>query len=437
MLPSPQHPRSAVLHRSGLRRVSGRVGRGALIPVLAATIAIVAIVAACSSGTLAPAPVTPSLENGLETAATPTIRTPAPPTATPTPKPTPTRLTNAATGAACLAAPTGGPFLSTNGQWFTCTGRPLRLTGYTFYPALVGGARAWRSASFRGYIDHVLDMGVAAGQNLIRATDQWDPHATGQRYDDPVIWSNMDYLVAAARSRGMFVVMDLSAYRWLLQSQGRDPWDASLWISYINFVAARYRDDGNVAFYSISGEPSAPKDANQLASLLAFYSSTSNALSGADPNHLITVGGFNHMEDSPSLGWWQAIDRLPHNDIVAFKTYSQHDLDLMPAIADFASSAGRVAFDEEFGMPQEYGDASFSGGQPYNGVSTGRAKFFGSVYSRGDSLGLAGFVFWNMGCQVGPTSYEVNPQTPATWAAVTSHGALEPAVTSSGDLCAG
>ncbi len=347
----------------------------------------------------------------------------------------PTREQDLTAAAPCLAAASGGPYVASDGAAFTCEGAPFRLTGYTFYPALIGGAKAWRTTSFRTYIDHVLDMGQAAGQNLVRPTDQWDPHAPGQRYDDPVIWSNMDYLVDAARSRGMFVVIDLSAYRWLLQSQGRNPWDATAWIPFIDFVAARYQNATNVAFYSISGEPSPPRDQSQLDTLLGFYQTTSQTLRAADPNHLITVGGFNHMEDSPRLKWWQAIDSLPANDIVAFKTYSQHDIDLMPSISAFATSVNRVAFVEEFGMPQQYGDGSFTGGTAYNGLAAGRAAFFQTVYSMGTSLGVGGFVFWNMGCQVGPTSYEVSPKTPTAWSVIASNGAIAPAMGSPQTLC--
>jgi hypothetical protein len=399
-------------------------------------IAILAVVAACSSspaGVEAPAATTANPPSAGAPASQTAEATPAPEI---TPAPTPTQLANDRAAEPCLTESSGGPYLATNGRALTCRGDPVELTGYTFYPALVGGARAWADPGFPTYIDHALQMGRASGQNLIRATDQWDKHAQGQRYDDPVIWSNMDYLVNAARREGMFVVIDLSAYRWLLVSQGRDIWSVASWTTFIDFVAARYRDVSNVAFYSILGEPAVPTNSAELDSLLAFYRSTTEALRAADPNHLITAGGFNHMEDSPQLGWWQEIDSLPGNDIVAFKTYSQHDLNLMPTISRFAASIGKPAVDEEFGMPQQYGDSTFSGGSQYNGLSTGRAPFFSAVYSTGISLGVAGFVFWNMGCQVGSTSYEVSPMTPAVWSVVTSYGAIASATdVSAGSVC--
>jgi Cellulase (glycosyl hydrolase family 5) len=375
---------------------------------------------------------TPQAALSSTAAATATAVTPA----SPAPATSPSSAVQAA--APCLAATSSGPFLGKSATAITCAGEPLPLTGFTFYPALIGGAKAWHSPTFTTYIDHVLDMGAAAGQNLIRATDQWDKTTKGQNPDDPIVWANMDYLLSAAKARGVFVVVDLSAFRWLLMSQGSDPTRADLWTGFIAKVAARYRDNPAVAFYSIAGEPAPPKNTAQMQSLLAFYRTTTEALRAADPNHLISAGGFNHMEDHPELGWWQAIDSLPVNDLVSVKTYSQHDLNLMPAIAAYGKTVGKPVFDEEFGMPQGYGDRSFSGGAPYNGLSGGRAAFFDSVYKSGASLGFAGFIFWNMGCEMGRTSYEVSPNTPAVWNVVVAHAALGPAASASSTagLCA-
>ena len=364
----------------------------------------------------------PTASGGLPTAS---------PSPSPDPTPSPSPMPAAEAAAPCLAATAAGPFLASNGASLTCAGRPVALTGFTFYPALIGGARAWHDPHFSAYIDHILDMGAAAGQNLMRATDQWDSHTGGQTADDPTVWANMDYLMNAAGARGIFVVVDLSSFRWLLMSQGVDPNRTDLWTSFATKVAARYRDNPAVAFYSIAGEPAPPATPAALNTLLGFYRATSQALRDADPNHLITVGGFNHMEDHPAIGWWQAIDALPTNDIVAVKTYSQHDLDLMPAIASYGRSVGKPVVDEEFGMPQGYGDARSAGGAAYNGLSAGRAPFFDSVYSAGRKLGFAGFIVWNLGCQTGSTSYEVSPRTPAAWSVLVKYGAVPPAGTDS------
>lgn len=98
----------------------------------------------------------------------------------------------------------------------------------------------------------------------------------------------------------------------------------------------------------------------------------------------------------------------------------------MPTIAAYARAVHKPILEDEFGMPQGYGDGSFAGGSAYNGLSTGRAPFFNSVYRSGESLGYAAFIFWNMGCQVGKTSYEVSPLTPSVWSVVVAFGAVAP-----------
>ncbi len=324
------------------------------------------------------------------------------------------------------------PYITTDGRQFLIHGQPIKLNGYTFYPTLAGGTAAWDRPSFTGYVDHMLDMGLSAGQNLARPTDYWSKTNAQQTWNDPVIWANMDYLVQTAQKRGMFVLMDLSAYKWLLMSQGKDPYSAVNWIAFLRFVGARYSNATGIAAYSIVGEPPPPTTQAQATEMVAFYRTLTDTLYQADPHHLIAAGGFDHMEDAPSLHWWQQIYALPHDDIVTFKTYSQRDLNLMPDIASYAASIHKPLMDEEFGMPQYTGDGSFTG-VPYNGIQSDRAVFFQMTYSEGEQLGVDSFIFWNLGCQLGDQSYEVSPETAAVWQVVARHAAV-PAVTWPSDV---
>jgi hypothetical protein len=305
---------------------------------------------------------------------------------------------------------------------FVQGGKPLKLYGYTFYPSPVGGSSAWRKPTFTKYIDHILALAAEAGQNMARPTDYWDKSHADQKYDDPLLWKNMDYLIAEAKKRGGFVLMDLSAYRKLLLAKGEDPFDATKWIPYIDWVAARYLNEPTIAFYSIVGEPDPPKSREEADKLVEFYRKVTEELRKADQgHHLITAGGFNHMGDEkPDALWWHRIYTLPANDIVAFKTYSQHDLDLFHRIGDYARQIKKPLCDEEFGMPQSLGDGDFSG-QVTNGIKTSRAKFFDNVYLAGEKEGVESFVFWNLGCEIKEKSYEVSPRTPAVWKAIQSH----------------
>lgn len=360
--------------------------------------------------------------------------------ATPTPTVTITPL-NIPAIANALVCPQGnsithpGTFAQSDGQQLVYNSQFLRLTGSTFYPGSAGGSAAWRSPQFTQYIDHILDMEAQAGQNLIRPTDFWNPNDAGQQVDDPVVWHNLDYAVCAAKQRGMFVIMDISAFKWLLMVQSHDPYDIQRWESFLLAVARHYRDEPAIVYYSILGEPSPPQTPEASRQLVAFYRTLTDTLYAADPHHLISAGGFNHMEDeSPQMPWWHQIYALPHNDIDGFKTYSQLDIDLMPTIVQYSKSIHKLPFDEEFGLPQSQGDAVFAGGAGYNQIKTSRAQFFDTVYSTGESLGVVGFIFWNIGCEVGDSSYEVSPLTPAVWQVIKQHAAVPPAPSTS--LCA-
>ena len=309
-------------------------------------------------------------------------------------------------------------FVVSDGTQFVYQGSPITFYGATFYPSVIGGTAAWHTTTFPSYIDEMIALEQQAGQNVMRPTDFFYKNRPAQDPYDPIVWSNMDYLVAACRANGMFVIMDVSAYRWLLESDGLDATDADNWSNFIDFVAARYVDEPAVAFYYILGEPNVPTDGASADALVSFFDAVTTRVREDDASHLICAGGFNHMEDHPELQWWQRIYSLPNNDVGGYKTYSQHDLDYMATVTAYTSSIGKPAFEAEFGIPQNMGDCEWSG-QTFNGIATSRADFFANVYAGGTNGGTAAFVFWNLGNQVGDTSYNVSPTvSPCTWAII-------------------
>ncbi len=335
--------------------------------------------------------------------------------------------------AACASASTPSPlstmstapsrFVTTDGVHLRQNGVVLHLSGYTFYPASDGGTAAWRSTAFTTFIDQTITTGLKAGQNLARPTDYWDRTNASQTMTDPTIWSNMNYLLADASAHHVYVLMDLSAYKWLLISENKDPFDANNWTTFLQWVGARYKGNTDIVAYSIVGEPTTPASQAQADQLVAFYRQVTDTLYAADSNHLIIAGGFNHMETGTQYQWWQRIYSLPHNDVAGFKTYSQHDLNYMPTIAAYAHSINKPLINEEFGAPQSLGDATWNG-VPWNGFSASRSKYFEDVYQEGDHLYVACSIFWNLADVVGPTHYDVSPLTPATWAVVTAHAKM-------------
>jgi hypothetical protein len=314
-------------------------------------------------------------------------------------------------------------FVSKNGSAFVYRGSPLIFYGYTSYPGSVGGPSAWHKSDFMSYLDQIMDMGSRLGQNLFRPTDYWDQNDPHPEQGSNKIWENMDYLVCSAQSRHLFIELDLSGFQKVLISRHLNAFDPHNWTAFLTAAGKHYSKQGSIAFYSVVGEPQIPRTTDAMNKLVDFYRVTTDTLHEADPQHLIAAGGFNHMnEESPTLPWWHQIYSLPNNHIAAFKTYSLTDLHLIPTIAAFAKQLGIPALDEEFGMPQSLGDATFAGGAGFNGIKTSRAQFYQDVYSAGEGAGVQGFVFWDLGCGLRSSSYQVSPATPATWRVIKQHG---------------
>ena len=243
-------------------------------------------------------------------------------------------------------------------------------------------------------------------------------------YTDPVVWAHLDHLVCLAQERGIFVIMDLSAYKWLLTAHGVDPMNAGLWNRYITDVGHHYSAARSIIEYSIVGEPEFPRTQADVDKLTAYYRQLTDTLYAADPNHLIAAGGFNHMNGGLK-NWWEAIFSLPHNDVGNFKVYSQNDINLMPVIAGYGAQINKPLILEETGLPQKLGDDTWRG-EAYNEIKMSRKDFLGLIYKKSRQLGVSAVVVWNVACQSGPDHFDIYPGTPGAWAALTANGAAPP-----------
>jgi Cellulase (glycosyl hydrolase family 5) len=308
------------------------------------------------------------------------------------------------------------PYVCASGTGLVYHGRPLSLLGAALYPSVaIGGrtlrGRAWSSGApeLRAYIDHWLGLARDAGLNTIRPTD----FLAGVRdWRDATTWRNLDYLVSAARARGLLVILDLSAYRNFLRSSGRFAYDPAAWQPFVDFVAARYAGAPNIAYYAVAGEIEAPggHDPGRATAdqYVAFYRAVLPRLHAADGGrHLVSTGGLNHLEAGGGIPW-QALFDLPGMDVAALHLYSESDRQAVaPAVAAWTGQRRKPLTVEEFGFQQSLGDAE-------------RAAAFRDVYALARRLDAAGTVFWNLGPELAPNSYDVSPATPATWSAVAS-----------------
>ena len=241
-------------------------------------------------------------------------------------------------------------------------------------------------------------------------------------------WREVDAMIAAAGAAGMHVDLGLSDYREMLWNRCVDPYSAN-WSTFLSFVANRvntvthvvYKDDPTIAFVSLAGEP-LPVGTHQYTSpatgrpctvtystsqLTAFYAFATAGWKSLGGSVLVNTGGLGYLDESSSGIDWKTIFSWPDNAFCDIKAYGGM-LAWAPTATAYCRSIGKPVVVEEFGWVQGVGDAA-------------RAQDFATMYTTLRALHVAGTAFWNLGYQLGPTSFEVNPSTPDTFAAVVAN----------------
>jgi cellulase (glycosyl hydrolase family 5) len=303
-------------------------------------------------------------------------------------------------------------YVTLSGQSFAYKNMRIYAYGATMYPywnynGTIYRGSGWAHPAFKGYIDQIISLAQQAHLNTIRPTNYFDGIAFGDWYN-ATVWTNMDYLLQAAASHNMHVILDLSSFRDKTLKQGIYPYEPSLYKAAFSWVAARYASNPAILYYAIAGEVKCPTGHDPLRpastqALTNYYQVLSNTLYAADPHHLISTGGLSFLNE-PKCGIdWQTIFSLPHIDIAAIHVYSANDRNItLPLVSQWAVSKLKQFTVEEFGFQQVIGD-------------TTRSADFQNMYNLGKQYNVTAMVFWNLGPEISSSSYEVNPSTPSTW----------------------
>jgi len=333
--------------------------------------------------------------------------------------------------AACLGLPPPPPrppsppaAVSTCGTSFCAAGQPWSLYGSTIYnPGLTPYLSGINNPS------GTIVLVNQARLNTIRITNfldrEGDPSTAPY---DPTRWAKVDAMIAAASAAGLHVILAISDYRSMLWNNCIDPYTTD-WTNFITFVANRvntvthvaYKNDPTIAFVSIAGEPLVVGPHTFTAKvtgtsctityttqqLTDFYRATTTVWQQQQGSVLVNTGGLTYLDLSHSGIDWQAIFALPTVAFCDIKTYGGM-LAWAPNAVTYCQSLGKPIVDEEFGFRQSLGDRN-------------RSNWFRSTYSALRSMHFAGVAFWNLGYQLAGTSYEVNPTTTLTFAAVQSN----------------
>jgi endo-1,4-beta-mannosidase len=264
-------------------------------------------------------------------------------------------------------------------------------------------------------------LAVAGGLNTLRVVnflDEGGAPATAP-YNEPR-WQRVDGAIAAARAQGLHVILDLSTYRNLLWNSGANPYTTD-WQPFLSFVAnrvntvngLRYADDPTIAIMAFAGEVepiNTPANDRGITTsqVTSFFKRTFAEWKALDPNHLTSSGGFLQIDWDSGIDW-KAIFSLADNDVCSIHDYSVTDQTVTtPAVANYCGGLGKPWITEEFGWEQALGDAT-------------RSDHFADMYALQRTFHAAGVGNWNLGTQVGGTTYDVNKSTPLTWAVMVAN----------------
>jgi endo-1,4-beta-mannosidase len=285
-----------------------------------------------------------------------------------------------------------------------------------------------------GTIEDTTSLALQAGLNTVRLVNfldesGLDPNAP---YDE-TSWRRVDGSIDSLARHGLKAILDLSTFRNYLQNRAIvtgstvTPYSQD-WGPFIHFVATRkntvtkvlYKNDPTIAIVSFAGEPEAPNSTEPLKpttqELTNFYSRVFTQWRALDPNHLLSSGGLDQLDweeryNNPNGSGidWQAIFSLPGNDVPSIHNYGLNadpSFDYVtPKVAPYCAQIGKPWVTEEFGFEQSIGDDT-------------RSSLFDQIYSEQTQYNSAGVLFWNLGAEYKRDTFDVNGQTPLTWATV-------------------
>lgn len=321
-----------------------------------------------------------------------------------------------------LATPQGGAaYVTRSGTDLMYQGTAVSLYGATIYPTWVTGGQtlhgsAWANSGFTAYIDQIIPLAVKANLNTVRVTNFLDGVAAGN-WSNSVVWQNIDYLMQQAHARGLWVILDLSAYRNYLITNNLYAYNPSNWTSLLNFVGQRYGTNAAIAYYAIAGEVNAVSSdqsdnssPHSTAELTTFFDTVSRQLHSADGgHHLISTGGLSYLNWNSGIDY-QSIYSLADIDLPAVHVYSSGDATVtVPNVSAYCASISKPWFIKEFGEPQSNGDSA-------------RATFFNGRFALAHQYNSVGAVFWNFGPEVKSSTFDVNQSTPLAWNAIVANG---------------
>jgi aryl-phospho-beta-D-glucosidase BglC (GH1 family) len=217
-----------------------------------------------------------------------------------------------------------------------------------------------------------LDNLQAMGMNMIRLPIGWTEllNLDGTWKSNP--WTMIDWLVAQANARNMYVLIDLHTV-----PGGGCPWGScgrigpnpnGFWTSatYQDWVvgiwqaiATRYQGNPAVAGYDLVNEPLIDygEDSADVTQKSAFYDRLYDAVRAIDPDHLVVMAGFvgwNVIAPPATYGWTNVMYELHPYDFPGGKDHDAQESLVQTQLTEVAAKLN----DPSWSVPVLYGEYS-------------------------------------------------------------------------------
>jgi hypothetical protein len=316
-------------------------------------------------------------------------------------------------------------FVKVDRQSLTLGGEPYRMHGATTYAQLSNVAG-------------LVSLAGQAGLTVLEAVEfEAGPWRDLSTVMTEATWTRIDNLIAACRTAGLKVLINLSSYGHILAANGTKPTTHN-WASYLQFVTGRvntvtgvrYRDDPTIAKWQVYAEIDAPNysapQRGTTAETTAFFARTIRQLRDLAPNHVVSSGGFSYINDPGSGIDWQTIMSDPLNQVCDIEINSTPDRDVaVPAVAAHAATLGKPWFLSAFSSCQ--GTPGFEGDANHYPTDTLMAAHFEDVYrlaynpatatTPAPAQAACGAHFWNLAnTPAVVNNCDIGEQYPATLA---------------------
>jgi Cellulase (glycosyl hydrolase family 5)/F5/8 type C domain len=200
-----------------------------------------------------------------------------------------------------------------------------------------------------------IDNIQATGLNFIRVPIGWNTLLNLDGSWKPTPWEKIDWLIAEASERGIYVLLDLhmvpgGGCAWgSCGRYGPNPnefwgsatyqdWAVDIWEAMAN----RYKGNPGVAGYDLINEPliDPSEDTADVKKKNDYYDRLYDAVRAIDPDHLIVLGAFlgmNAIADPSTYGWTNVMYQLHPYDMGSPKDWTAqnqlvtNELSAMPA----------------------------------------------------------------------------------------------------------